>query len=101
MATASHAQITASLSPETKRWLDECAHARGVRKSDLVESALRHHLQALHDVPADMIIPPRLVVSRKSGERVLARIKRPPKPTAAMKALFASKKSATAPNGSD
>ena len=99
MATASRAQITASLSAETKRWLDECAHARGVKKSDVVESALRHHLQALHDLPADVIIPPRLVVSRRSGERILTRIKKSPKPTATMKALFAGKQSATAPNG--
>jgi uncharacterized protein (DUF1778 family) len=100
MAT-SHAHISASVSQDTKRWLDQCAHARGVRKSDLVESALRHHLQALRDLPADVIIPPRLVVSRKSGERILARLKKPLRPTAAMKALFAKRKSATRANGED
>ena len=100
MAT-SHAHLCASVSEETKRWLDQCAHARGVRKSELVEPVLRHHLQALHDLPADVIIPPRLVVSRKSGERILARLKKPPRPTAAMKALFANKRSTTPPNGKD
>lgn len=95
----SHTHISASVSQETKRWLDQCAQARGVSKSDLVESALRHHLQALHDLPADVIIPPRVVVSRKSGERILARIKKPPKPTVAMKALFTRGRSAPGPNG--
>jgi uncharacterized protein (DUF1778 family) len=92
----SHTHISASVSHETKRWLDQCAQARAVSKSDLVESALRHHLQALHDLPADVIIPPRVVVSRKSGERILARIKTPPKPTVAMKALFTRGRSAPA-----
>lgn len=63
---------------ETKRWLDQCAHARGINRSDLVESALRHHLQELHDLPADVIIPPRLLVSRESGERILAGLRKPP-----------------------
>lgn len=98
---ASHTQISVSVSQETKRRLNQCAQSRGVRKSDLVESALRHHLQALHDLPADVIIPPRLVVSRKSGERILARIRKPSKPTAAMKTLFGRGRSATAPNGED
>lgn len=95
----SHTHISASVSQETKRWLDLYAQARGVSTSDLVESALRHHLQALHDLPADLIIPPRVVVSRKSGERILARIKKPPKPTAAMKALCTHGRSAPAGNG--
>lgn len=54
----------------------------------LVESALLHHLQALEKLPTDVIIPPRLVVSRKSGEAILEQLERPVEPTDSMKELF-------------
>ena len=53
-----------------------------------MEAALLHHLQALKELPADIIIPPCLRVSRASGETLLARLEQPPEPTEAMKALF-------------
>jgi hypothetical protein len=45
--------------------------ATGVEKGHLVEQALRHHLQALQELPADVIVHPQLVVTRKSGEEIL------------------------------
>jgi len=36
----------------------------------------------------DVIIPPRLVVDRATGERLLDRLTSSPEPTPAMKALF-------------
>ena len=54
----------------------------------MIEEALLHHLQALKELPADIVIPPRLIVSRTSGERVLERIEKPERPTQAMHELF-------------
>jgi len=54
----------------------------------VVESALLHHLQALEELPADIVIPPRLVVSRESFEGILEQVENPGEPAAAMKALF-------------
>lgn len=96
---ASHSVISVSVSAQIKRWVHDYADTHGVKKSALVESALRHHLQALQDLPADVIIPPLLVVSRSSGERILARIAKPPRPTAAMKALFSSGRGIPPRNG--
>ena len=81
-------QISAMISPETKKRLEHFARAHGLKKGFLIESAVLHHIMALESLPADAIIPPRLVVSRGTGERLLERIANPREPTAAMKELF-------------
>jgi len=43
----------------------------GVKKGHLVEQALLHYLQALDELPVEYIIPPRIVVSRRTGEEML------------------------------
>ena len=80
-------QISAYISTETKKLVEQYTKSQGVKKAFLVESALLHHLQALRDLPVDVIIPPRLMVSRESGDMILERLKNPPAPTEAMKAL--------------
>ena len=58
----------------------------------MLEQALLHHLQALRDLPTDLIIPPRLVLARDSFERVTKLIEQPRAPTQAMRDLMAGKK---------
>lgn len=60
-------QISAFVSPTTKQLLERHVRATGVKKGHLVEQALRHHLQALQELPADVIVHPRIVVTRASG----------------------------------
>lgn len=84
-------QISAHVSVSTKRELERYAEAHGVKQGRLVEDALLHHLQALKELPVDVIIPTRIVVSRESGERILERLRRPAPPTASMKKLFEKK----------
>lgn len=81
-------QISANISPETKARLEHFARSHGLKKGYLIESALLHHLQALSELPGDIVIPPRLVVSKTSGERILERLSRPDQPTEAMQDLF-------------
>lgn len=38
--------------------------------------ALRHHLRALQELPADVVVHPKLVVTRRSGEAILKQIQR-------------------------
>ncbi len=83
------------LSEEIREQLERYAKAHGVKKGHLVEEALRHHLEALHELPADVIIPPKLVLTKTSFEAVAGRIAKPRKPTAAMKALMAGESSKT------
>ena len=85
---AEQTHISATISPETKRLVEHYLQAQGMKKGALVEAALLHHLQALSELPADIIIPPRLRVLRDSGEALLARLEQPLEPTEAMKALF-------------
>lgn len=85
---SSQTQVSAHIAASTKHELDEYAEAHGLKQGYLIEEALRHHLRALRELPADVIIPTRLVVTRESGARVLARIAKPGKPTAALRKLF-------------
>jgi uncharacterized protein (DUF1778 family) len=82
-------QLSAHVSVETKRLLDAYVDAHGVKKAFLLENALLHHLRALREIPEDVIIPPRLVVTAASGERILERLSEPVAPTPAMVALMA------------
>lgn len=81
-------QISAFISAATKDLLEKHTRASGVKKGHVVEMALLHHLRALQELPADVIIPPRLVVSKREGEKLLRRIKSPGKPTKAMRELM-------------
>ena len=87
--SSSATQISAFISPETKKLVERYVEAHGIKKAALIELALLHHLQALREIPADVIIPPRIILDRKAGEQILERLAKPREPTAAMKALFA------------
>jgi hypothetical protein len=84
-------QISAYISEATKARLEQYAEAHGVKKGHLVEEALLHHLQALHELPADILIPPRLTVSAESLAEIGRLVERPRKPTKALRDLMAGK----------
>ena len=86
--TAQTTQISANISVDTKRRMEEYSRAFGVKKGHLVETALQHHLNALDELPMDVVIPPVLLLTQASGKRVLDLIKNPPPPTDAMQALL-------------
>jgi hypothetical protein len=84
-------QISAYISESTKREVERYAEAHGVKKGYLVEEALLHHLQALRELPADIVIPPRLTVTAQSFKKVAEAITKPRKPTKALRDLMAGK----------
>lgn len=88
MAAEDQTQISAFISSTTKVLVEQYADAHGVKKAHLVEEALLHHLQALRELPADLVIPPRLVVGRAGVEKIVQRIERPRRPTKAMRELM-------------
>ena len=63
-------RISSRISKETRELVERYAGAHGVKKSAFVEQALLHHLQALRELPADIIIPPRLELTEASFEQV-------------------------------
>jgi hypothetical protein len=81
-------QISAFISAATKELLQKHTRATGLKKGHVVEMALLHHLQALQEIPADVIIPPRVVVSAKEGRKLLRRLQKPGRPTRSMRELM-------------
>ena len=80
-------QISAIISATTRERLEKHARATGMKKGHLVEQALIHHLQALEELPADMIVHPRIVVSRKTGDAIARQIETA-QPTPALRHLL-------------
>jgi len=95
----SDTQISAYISETTKKQVESYADAHGVKKGHLVEEALLHHLQALRELPQDIVIPPRLKVTSKSFARVAEVLKKPRKPTKGLRDLVAGKPVAKGPAG--
>ncbi len=84
-------QISAYISEATKQQMERYADAHGIKKGYLVEEAILHHLQALQELPADIVIPPRLTVTKASFDKVVGLVKKPRKPTKALRDLMAGK----------
>ena len=84
----SSVQVSAFISESTKEALERYAEAHGLKKGHVIEEALLHHLQALRELPEEVMVPARLVISTRSMEQVAERIVRPRKPSAAMRALM-------------
>ena len=83
-------QISTPISRETKDLLEEHVKATGVKKGHLIEAALRYHLRALHELPADVLVPPRLVLTRRAFEQVLDRLQSPGRPTKDLRELMSA-----------
>ena len=86
---ARQVQISAVVSEETRRLLDEAADARGLKKGHVIEEAMLHYLHALRELPIDVIIPSRLVPTKASANEVVDHVLHPREPTDAMSALMA------------
>ena len=81
-------QVSAYISKETKAEIEAYVKRRGVKKAYLIEEALQHHLQALREIPEDLIIPSRLVLTEEAMARTAKRIAQNDQPTAELTALF-------------
>ncbi len=81
-------QISAPISQETKDLLEKHVKATGIKKGHLIESALRYHLRALHELPADVLVPARLVLTRQSFQDVADRMRSPGLPTEDLRDLM-------------
>jgi hypothetical protein len=73
-------QISAQISDTTRKLMDKHVRRTGIKKGHLIEQALLHHLQALDELPAEYVVRPRIVVSKKTGEELLATASAEPAP---------------------
>lgn len=83
-------QISALVSTSTRDLLDRHSRRTGIKKSRLIEDAIRHHLAALSEFPEEFVIPTRIVVSNEDFKRIESTTKRG-KPNAALQALMRSR----------
>ncbi len=81
-------QVSAYISEETKAEIEAYVKSRGVKKAYLIEEALQHHLQALREIPEDLVIPARLVLTREAMTQIAEHIKDKSEPSEALKDLF-------------
>ncbi|MGB5201656.1 MAG: ribbon-helix-helix protein, CopG family [Sedimenticolaceae bacterium] len=81
-------QVSAYISEETKAEIEAYVKRRGVKKAYLIEEALQHHLQALREIPEDLVIPSRLVLTRQAMTEIAERMSREGEPTEGLKALL-------------
>ena len=81
-------QVSAPISRETRELLEQHARATGVKKGHLIEMALRYHLRALRELPADVFVPARLVLTRRSFEQLADRLRAPGQPTDELRDLM-------------
>ena len=89
MATKPHeVQISAVVSQTTKDMLEQLVRARGLKKGYVLEEALRHHLQALQELPQDVIIPSSLVLTRESFGALVREMEKPRRASPALRKLM-------------
>jgi hypothetical protein len=81
-------QISANISKETKKLLDAYTRKRGIKKSFVIEQALRHHLLAAEEIPEEYIVPPVLRVKIEGLRAIVAQMEAKDPPTPAMLELM-------------
>jgi predicted DNA-binding protein len=85
---SANTQISAFISEETKSQVETYVKRRGVKKAHLIEEALQHHLQALREIPEDLVIPARLVITKAALSQIVDRFDADEQPTEALKDLL-------------
>lgn len=89
--TTATTQISAYISEETKGQIESYVKRKGVTKAFMIENALQHFLQAMREIPEDVIIPARLVITEASMLQLVERLETDEEPTPALRALMAGK----------
>jgi len=82
-------QISAEISESTRELLEKYARNTGIKKGFLIEQAVLDYIRALQQLPTDILVPVKIVLSRESAKTVVAHMKRPPKPTNRLRRLMA------------
>ncbi|MCX7082535.1 MAG: hypothetical protein NT008_04165 [Methylococcales bacterium] len=80
--------ISATISSDTKSLVENYSKKSGVKKGFLIEEALLHHLQALKELPADIIIPAKIMLTEKSMSQIINLVANPQQPTPALTELM-------------
>jgi len=85
---AEYVQISAQISEATRARLDLYARETGIKKGRLIEDAIEAHLDALDEVPAEYIVPHRVVVDAETWKQLVRELEQPAEPTPALRKLM-------------
>jgi len=64
-------QVSAYISNETKMIFENFSAKTGQKKGFILEQALLHYINANQELPADIIIPPSITVSKEVFDTVI------------------------------
>lgn len=78
-------QVSGYISDESKLLFENFAKQSGQKKGFILEQALLHYIAAQQELPADIMIPPSITVSKEVFEEVIMGDK---EPTDALKKLM-------------
>lgn len=81
-------RVSVRISEETNAEMETQAKRLGLKKGRMVEQALLHHLQALREIPTDLVIPARLVLSDAAIADIAERIAGHNEPAEALRVLL-------------
>ena len=81
-------QISAHISEETKAQVETYSKKSGVKKGFLIEDALLHHLQALKEIPQDIIIPGNITLTDNCMMKLAGILENPLPPTTELQELM-------------
>lgn len=80
--------ISAYISNETNLSVESYVKRNGIKKGFLIEDALLHHLQALKEIPQDVIIPTRIQLSDSCMEQLVELLESTSAPTPELTAIM-------------
>ena len=83
-------QVSAEFDRATKALMDRFVRATGMKQGHLIEEAVRRYILAWEEVPAEFMIPARVVLTRESGEELARLLRNPPKANKALRELMRS-----------
>ena len=78
-------QISAYISNETKKLFEDFSNKSGQKKGFIIEQAILHYINAQQELPADIMIPTSITVTKEVFENVIMAEK---EPTEALKELM-------------
>lgn len=81
-------QISATVSADTKKLLDAYTRKRGIKKSFVIEEALRRHLLAVAETPEEYLASPVVRVTPESMRQLADLLADPAEPTRALRDLL-------------
>ena len=64
-------QISAYIEDDVKVKMEQYTSRNGIKKAFLIENAIEHYLQAMHELPNSIIVPSSISVDTDTFEKIM------------------------------